>query len=310
MKKGKSKQPLKPMNPEKMQMDTARLMDYIQSQNFGSMEEINKFISENVIGKKIDEFIPEVPVSVTSEQKANDIMYDAYDATPAKGKKLAKEALKLDPENVRALNYLADEERIAESALKLYQRAMESGKKRLGERFFRENKGHFWGLIESRPYMAAKLGFAHCLEDLEWNDEAINEYNELIKLNPADNQGVRYALGSLLLFTRKYKQFAELHKKYSDEESTFWLFNYALYLFATLGPSEKANEALYNANEANPYVIDFMTQRKKMKQDPQGYYSPGEENEAAYYLMDNFRAWVDVEGTLDWLMRFVESMKK
>jgi tetratricopeptide (TPR) repeat protein len=293
-----------------MQMDTERLLDYIQSQNFGSLDEINEFISKNVIGKQIDEVVPEVSPSVTNEQKANDMMYNAYDSTPEKGKKLAKEALKLDPENVRALNYLADQERIAESALKLYQRAMESGKRQLGEQFFKENKGRFWVMIESRPYMTAKLGFAHCLEDLEWNDEAINEYNELIKLNPGDNQGVRYALGSLLLFTKKYKQFAELYKKYTDEESTFWLFNYALYLFATQGPSEKANEALYQANQANPYVIDFMTQRKKMKQNPQGFYSPGEENEAAYYLMDNFRAWVNVEGTLDWLIRFVETMKK
>jgi hypothetical protein len=27
-------------------------------------------------------------------------------------------------------------------------------------------------------------------------------------------------------------------------------------------------------------------------------------------LMDNFRAWVKVEGILDWLIRFVESTKK
>jgi len=175
---------------------------------------------------------------------------------------------------------------------------------------FKENKGRFWLMIESRPYMTAKLGFAHCLEDLEWNDEAIKEYNEIIELNPGDNQGVRYALASLLLFTRKYKKFSELNNKYTDEESTFWLFNYALYLFATEGPTEKADEALFRANQANHYVIDFMTQRKKMIQNPQGHYSPGDQNEAAYYLMDNFRAWVNVENTLDWLIRLVENMKK
>ena len=204
MKKGKPKQPIKPMSTEKMQMTTERLMDFIQNQNFGSLEEVNEFLSKNVTGKRIDEVITEIAPAVTNQQKANDLMYDAYDSPPAKAKKLAKDALKLDPENVRALNFLADQERIAESALKLYQKAMECGKKQLGEKFFKENKGRFWVMIESRPYMTARLGFAHCLEDLDWNDEAINEYNKLIELNPSDNQGVRYALASLLLFTRKY----------------------------------------------------------------------------------------------------------
>ena len=198
------------MSPEKMEMDTERLLDFIQSQHFGSMEEINDFLSKNVTGKRIDEVLPEVAPSVTNQEKANDLMYDAYDSPPAKAKKLARDALKLDPENVRALNFLADHERSPESALKLYQKAMESAKHQLGETFFKEHKGNFWSMIETRPYMTARLGFAHCLEDLEWNDEAIQEYNELIKLNPGDNQGVRYALASLLLFTKKFKQFFEL----------------------------------------------------------------------------------------------------
>ena len=310
MKKGRSKEPNKPMSPEKMEMDTERLLDFIQNQHFANLEEVNEFLSKNVTGKRIDEVLPEAAPGLTNQQKANDLMYDAYDSPPAKAKKFAKDALKLDPENVRALNFLADHERSAESALKLYQKAMESGKKQLGETFFKQNKGRFWIMIESRPYMTARLGFAHCLEDLDWKDEAIKEYNKIIELNPSDNQGVRYALASLLLFTRKYKQFFELYKKYTDEESAFWLFNYALYLFATEGPTPKANRALKLANEANPYVIDFMTQQKKMTTNPEGYYNPGDENEAAYYLMDNFRAWINVETTLDWLFRFVESIKK
>ncbi|HEY3372557.1 MAG TPA: hypothetical protein VGK10_17010 [Prolixibacteraceae bacterium] len=310
MKKGKSKQPITPLSHEKMQMDTERLQNFIQNQHFGSLEEVKEFLTENLVGKRIDEIIPEPAPSMTNHQKADNLMYDAYDSPLAKGKKLAKEALKLDPENIRALNFLADHDRNAESALKLYQKAMESGKKQLGQKYFRENKGRFWVMVDSRPFMTAKLGFAHCLEDLEWYDEAIKEYNEIIELNPGDNQGVRYSIASLLLFTRKYKQFYELHKKYTNEESAFWLFNYALYLFATEGPTLKANKALLMANEANPYVIDFMTQRKKMTTNPEGYYNPGDENEAAYYLMDNFRAWVNVKGVLDWLFSFIESRIK
>lgn len=310
MTKGKSKGPIKPMSLGKMQMSTERLLDFIQSQNFGSIEEINEFLSKNVNGKRIDQAVPEVAPSISNQQKANDLMYDAYDCTPAKGKKLAKEALKLDPENIRALNYLAEQEKSPEGALKLYQQAVEFGKKQLGETFFKENKGHFWLMMETRPYMTAKLGFAHCLQALDWKDEAIKEFSEMLELNPGDNQGVRYMLASIFLFTGKYKAFYELYEKFKDEESTFWLFNYALYLFAIEGATARANKALHLANQENPNVIDFMTHRKEMTKNPEGYYSPGDENEATYYLMDNFRSWMNVENTLDWLFSFVEMKRK
>lgn len=310
MKKGKSKPHIKPMSAEKMQMDTARLMEFIQNQNFGSLEEINEFLNKNLTGKRIDEVIMEPAPSTTNQQKADDLMYEAYDSTPAKGKKLANEALKLDPENVRALNLLADLAPDAKSALKLFQKAMESGKKQLGESYFKENRGHFWGLVETRPYMTARFSFAQCLAALDWKEEAIKELNEMLELNPSDNQGVRYFLASLLLFNRDYKHFAALFEKFKDEESTFWKYNYALYLFATEGATPKANKALLEAYDENPHVVDFMTQRKQMNPNPPEYYSPGDENEAAYYLMDNFRAWVNVGNTLDWVFSMVDSRKK
>jgi hypothetical protein len=309
MTKGKPKEPSKPMSLGQMQMSTERLLDFIQNQNFGSIEEINEFLSQNVTGKRIDQVLPTVARGVTNEQKANDLMYDAYDCAPAKGKKLAKEALNLDPQNVRALNYLAELEKTPEGALKLYQHAVNAGKEQLGETFFNENKGHFWLMLETRPYMTAKLGFAHCLEALDWIDEAIKEYNEMLELNPSDNQGIRYMLSSLLLFTGRYKEFSLLHQKFKDDKSAFWLFNYALYLFATEGATVKANKALLLADRENPNVIDFITQKKEMTRNPEGHYSPGDENEATYYLMDNFRSWMNVENTLDWLFSFVETKK-
>ncbi|HZL08991.1 MAG TPA: hypothetical protein VFC65_03255 [Prolixibacteraceae bacterium] len=306
MTKGKPKSPVKPASREKMQMDNERLMEFIQTQNFGSMDEINDFLSNNVNGKRIDDVVPAKAAKQSNNQKVDDMMYEAYDSTPAKGKKLAKAALKLDPENVRALNFLAEQADSAESALKFFQQAAEFGKKQLGEAFFKENKGHFWLMMETRPYMTAKLGFAHCLEALDWKEEAIKEYSDLLELNPNDNQGVRYALASILILTGKYKAFSDLFEKFKDEKSTFWLFNYALYLFATEGATAEANIALVRADRENSNVIDIMTQQKEMTDNQDGSYSPGDENEAAYYLMDNFRSWMNIDDTLEWLFSFVE----
>ena len=305
----KGKAPIEPMSLGKMQMSTERLLEFIQSQNFGSIEEINEFLKNNVNGKRIDLAVPSLRSSQSNAEKADDLMYEAYDCTPEKGKKLAKDALKLHPENVRALNYLAEQAESAEAALKFYQKAVGHGKNQLGEQFFKDNKGHFWLMMETRPYMTARLGFAHCLDALDWKVEAIAELNEMLELNPGDNQGIRYKLSGLLLFTGKYKEFFVLYKKYKDEKTTSWLFNYALYLFATEGATVKANRALLLANRENAHVIDFMTQRKEMLKNPGNHYSPGDESEATFYLMDNFRSWMIVDNTLDWLFSFVESQK-
>jgi len=310
MAKKKKQEFEKPMTPEMVHMANAKLLEYIQSQNFGSIEEINEFLQKNVNGKRIDEVVPLKKGRKSNIEKSEDLMYEAYDSDPIKSLKLVKEAIKLNPENIRAITYLADNENNLESSFKLYKQAVEIGAKQLGVEFFKENKGHFWGMHETRPYMTAKLCYADCLYALDRTEDAIMEYNEIIELNPNDNQGVRYILASVLLKCKKYNSYFELYKKFDDEKSTFWYFNYALFLFATEGATNKANEALIKANKLNKHVLQFMTGQKKFKTEPNDYYSPGDESEATIYLMENFKSWTNCIGTVDWVMDYIENNKR
>jgi hypothetical protein len=52
MSKKKKMNPGKLINPEQLHMDNERLFEFLQKQQFGSMDEINDFIKSNVIGKK------------------------------------------------------------------------------------------------------------------------------------------------------------------------------------------------------------------------------------------------------------------
>ncbi len=310
MAKKKQEEPEKLMNREMIQMDNAKLFEYLQSKNFGSVEEMNEFLQQNVNGKRVDEIVPPKKGRKSNHEKADELVYEAYDSTLLKGLKLVKEALKLNPENVRAITYLADNSADAASACKLYKQAVEIGAKQLGAQFFKENKGDFWAMHETRPYMTARLGYADCLNVLKRTDEAITEFEEMLELNPNDNQGVRYILASVLLKRKKYNEYLKLHKKFDDEGSTFWYFNYALYLFATEGATAKTNKALAKANKANKHVLQFMTGQKKLKNEPKDYYSPGDESEATIYLMENFRAFLDCSGAHNWLMQYVENSKR
>jgi tetratricopeptide repeat protein len=44
------------------------------------------------------------------------------------------------------------------------------------------------------PYMRARLGLAHSLWTAGRRDEAVQHLQDMLRLNPGDNQGVRYTL--------------------------------------------------------------------------------------------------------------------
>jgi tetratricopeptide (TPR) repeat protein len=299
-----------PMTPQAMQMSTAKLFEYMQQQNFESIEEMNEFFAKNIVGKRIDEILPVGNGPKSAEEQSDDLMYEAYNSNLAEALELVKKALELNPENVRAITFLADNEPKKRLALKLYKQAVDAGAKQLGASFFKENTGYFWGLAQTRPFMSAKFGYANCLLAMKKTDEAIAEYTELLTLNPNDNQGVRYNFAGVLLFSKRFSAFFELYKKYKDEQTTFWNFNYALYLFATEGATMKAKMALVKANKQNKHVVQFMIGRKKIVLYDDNYYSPGDESEASAYLIDTLEAWVACPGVLEWVKDFVEKGMK
>ncbi|NCO54245.1 MAG: hypothetical protein COZ21_07620 [Bacteroidetes bacterium CG_4_10_14_3_um_filter_31_20] len=300
----------KAMSHEMVQMANAKVSELLSKQNFKSIEEANEFLSKNINGKRIDDIFFNKKGIKTNVEKSEDLIYEAYESTPAKGLKLAKEALKLDPENIRAINYLADIENRPEEAIKLYKQSMEMGEKKLGKKYFQENKGDFWGLHETRPYMTAKNKYADCLKVIGKIEEAIKEYKELLELNPNDNQGIRYILSGILLRNKKYDDYFRLYKAYDDERSTFWLFNYALYLFITKGATADSFKALQDANKSNKHIIQFMTRQKEMPKKLPEYYSPGDENEAFCYILDNVYTWIEHPKTADWINDFKEKQNR
>ena len=88
-----------------------------------------------------------------ARDEAQQIAFDAMESsTEAQALKLAKRALKLDPDCVDALVVLAGIETDSpQQLIDRLQQAVAAGERSLGVRFIREIKGYFWGLIETRP---------------------------------------------------------------------------------------------------------------------------------------------------------------
>ena len=102
---------------------------------------------------------------------------------------LARRAIAISRDCADAWSILGDRAPGTTAALPFYHEAVAAGERTLGAEYFGKEVGHFWGLVETRPYMRARYALADTLDADGQVDEAIVHYRELIRLNPGDNQG-------------------------------------------------------------------------------------------------------------------------
>jgi tetratricopeptide (TPR) repeat protein len=286
---------LSPRSTEQTMRDISRMFS---EREFDSEEERNQFLREQMISGQP---VPAQPRSAVD--RAQDIIYQAFEArSRTQMVKLARKALDISPDCADGYVMLADlnSQTLAE-AWALYEAGVKAGERALGDEF-EELKGHFWGYIETRPYMRARLGLATTLWTLGRLEEAAQHMDAMLALNPNDNQGVRQLYITLLLEMEDTRRLEKLLKQYPDDWSACWKYGRALYEFRKKGKGGKADELLSDAIAYNPHVPPYLLGKKKLpKQQSAPYYSPGDEVEAVDYVMAGIRPWTQTAGALDWL---------
>ena len=106
--------------------------------------------------------------------KAQDVMYEAWERTASRTRiALARKALGISPLCADAYVLLAEEARSIKEARDYYAKGVEAGELALGPRGFKQYAGHFWGFLETRPYMRARAGLAGTLLQLGNVDGAL-----------------------------------------------------------------------------------------------------------------------------------------
>ena len=235
--------------------------------------------------------------------RAQDLMYDAWDETnPAKRLALAHKALSISPYCADAYVLLAEEEASTyEEELELYLKGVEAGEQALGEEYFEENQGHFWGLMITRPYMRARAGLAGILRDLGQYQEALAHFREMLRLNPGDNQGIRYLLLHLLMELNRLEEADALLEDYQGDWSVEWLYTRALRLFQEQAPPKKSAKALAEAINYNSHVPAYLLGQKRIPRQPPAFITSGGEDEAVSFSAAFLSVWRKTAGALDWL---------
>jgi tetratricopeptide (TPR) repeat protein len=236
--------------------------------------------------------------------RAQELIYDAWESSPARAVKLARQALEISPDCADAYVLLADlEAATIRERIELLRQGVAAGRRALGKRFFKENEGHFWGVLESRPFMRAVGALAVLYWEIGQGDEAIGLWREMLRFNPNDNQGVRYLLLCCLLELNRDEEAAELLKCYAGDFSADWSYGEALLAFRTGGDTPSSRRSLSTAQKQNPYVLPYLLGLKKIPKRQPEYFSPGDETEAISYVARSLAGWAKTPGAVEWLKK-------
>ncbi len=279
---------------EKSLVDVRRALE---DREFESDEEMDAHLQE-----MLKSGIPAPARELTPLEKAQDLMYEAWDSKGKRRVQLAQEALRICPDCADAYVLLAEDTATsAEEAKDLYAMGVEAGERALGPEFFKEEAGNFWYLVETRPYMRARAGLAGVLGYLGETEAALGHCMELLRLNPNDNQALRYLAAQYLFVLKRYKELKKLLKEY-DEKSTFWCYSQALLEYLTGGDTRKARKALIEAVEMNPFVAAFMLGMREPPSELPDYCSPGDVSEAVLYMDQFAELWQSSPETHVWFI--------
>jgi tetratricopeptide (TPR) repeat protein len=281
---------------EKSVGDVARLLE---DQEFGSVDEANAFIESMLSAEDPFEASPRTPL-----RKAQDLIYDAWESSKRWRVKLARKALEISEDCADAYVLLAEETaRSLEEAKSLYEKGVTAGERALGRQMFRDDVGHFWGILETRPYMRARAGLAQSLWMLGKRQEAIDHYSDMLRLNPNDNQGIRYILAQCLLEIGADEDLEKLLGQYPWDAAASWLYIRALWVFGREGESKRAKAFLKQALKVNPFVPSYLLGKKKIPKRLPEYIGWGDDREAVAYAAESIDTWRKTQGALDWLTR-------
>lgn len=246
------------------------------------------------------------PDKPNNEQRAQDLVYDAMEASTWEQRiHLARQALDLDPENVDALLMIVNVTDIeGDDKIEALRTVVDAGARRLGKKAFKELVPHFWGFIETRPYMRARAQLAIALRDAGRLDEAASEFNEMLKLNEGDNQGMRYELLTVLLVLGRLDEARALFDRYPYDGESSMVFLWGRVLERVLTNDEAASaDALTQARKQNAHVEAYLKGTRKLPKTLPYGYSFGSKEEAICFGNMLLMAWNAHPAAKAWLAK-------
>ncbi len=209
------------------------------------------------------------------------------------------------PDHLDAIHHLAlvlSQRNLVDQARDLWDQAVRVGRKAFPQDFEPGIDRLEWGWLENRPFLRCLHGLALARYDEGDVKEALRLFQELLSLNPNDNQGVRAMAEEALFKLGRLEEALKITEQYRADMMPETLYGRALALFK-LGRRREATMALEKAIKYLPLVRKELlkTKRRLPSTARPDVVMVGGTDEAYYYWEHWGRFWEEDPDALEWL---------
>jgi tetratricopeptide (TPR) repeat protein len=168
-----------------------------------------------------------------------------------------------------------------------------------------------WGWLENRPFLRCLCSLGLVYEREGRLEEALAIDQELLSLNPNDNQGVRALEVTVLFALKRPEDVITVCMAYPDDGTPEITYGRALALLQ-LGRDDEATIALREAVRWRPRVAAELlkTRHRRPQSSIPGYITMGGADEAYEYWQHNGQFWEETEGALSWVAETVRTVPR
>lgn len=295
-----------------------------------ALKKLHKYVEENSKGKNlndeqiqelIDNFMKEYNENLHNDDYFNepefisdDYLEKAYETENEKEAiKYAKEALKYNPNNVDASSLLLD--LTAKDPIDLLakqEKLMEKTEDYLQKEGYYGEVGHFWGILETRPYMRLCQSYTMNLIRNGMMSLAIDECEMMLNLCENDNLGIRYTLMHLYAYMEELEGCKDLIKRY-PEDSTSMLLPLSIAYFK-IQDYTNAKKYLKKLQKGNSDTYEFFNNLINGTLDEEysqpGYYRPNTMEEFDMCIRENAYLYLNMSSYYFWAVDVLKPKNK
>jgi tetratricopeptide (TPR) repeat protein len=285
--------------------DLAQKYEVASSTVSRNFKELLSFVEEHGKGGEHQEILSITTGSGSAKEKEQLLLNKAAEETSAKRRiQLAEAALEVYPDSSDAYLILAEEAENEHEARAFLKAGMEAGKRELGDSYFEENKGHFWGLTESRPYIRICKSYAESCWFGGNGEEAAVTLEHILELNPADNTGARNLLVAVYLYMNRLDEAEQLLQKYGkDDASAAVAYDRIVLEYKRSGVTSQLKMLYRVACNVNKHVPDYLLGGKRLPHNLPDFIGMGDTNEAVEYVIMHSRLWASLPDLLKWMLK-------
>lgn len=198
---------------------------------------------------------------------------------PKTKKEIAQKAFACCPNCIEARLALGRYHHDVYERVCIYKEGMEFATMELGKDFFQQNIQDFYMVESALPLLHIKYAYACTLYEVGYMKKAVQQFKEILHVNPSDHFNVHYYLFALYVYFEEFISCRDVLQRFPEDAfQTYTLF----LLYVKEGELELAKSMIPLLKSKNKYLYDMLTYKTMHIAIVQQSMEQGSREEANY----------------------------